>query len=158
MSPKSSRVIITKGPEETMALGEHLAGELEPGACLALIGELGAGKTTFIKGLARGLEIPEEEVLSPSFILVREYRRGRLPLYHVDAYRITKPGELREIGLEEYLLSEGITVIEWADRLPRAILQGCLEVRLEILSENERRITIVPVRPGPDGPKGPCSG
>lgn len=139
MKPK---VFITKGPEETVALGERLARELRPGACLALVGELGAGKTTLIKGLARGLGIPEEEVLSPSFVLVREYRQGRLPLFHVDAYRLTKPEELGEIGLEEYLLSDGITVIEWADRVPQAILPSCLKVKLEILSENERRISI----------------
>ncbi|MGQ9478202.1 MAG: tRNA (adenosine(37)-N6)-threonylcarbamoyltransferase complex ATPase subunit type 1 TsaE, partial [Candidatus Bipolaricaulia bacterium] len=128
-------MIITNSPEETTALGERLAQELKPGACLALVGELGAGKTTLIKGLARGLGIAEDEVLSPTFVLIREYRTGRLPLFHVDAYRITKAEELQEIGLEEYLLSEGITVIEWADRVPQAIPRGCLEVRLEILGE-----------------------
>lgn len=141
------QAVITKSPEETGALGERLAGELEPGACLALIGELGAGKTTLIKGLARGLGIPEEEVLSPTFILVREHRTGRLPLFHVDAYRLSKPEELQEIGLEEYLLSEGITVIEWADRVREIIPPSCLEVKLEILSENERKISISPTEP-----------
>ncbi len=144
------RVIITRSPEETVALGERLAQELKPGACLALVGELGAGKTTLIKGLARGLGIAEDEVLSPTFVLIREYRQGRLPLFHVDAYRITDADELREIGLEEYLLSDGITVIEWADRVLSIIPPSCLEVKLEILSELERRITI-----SPTAPKGP---
>ncbi|MCR4404275.1 MAG: tRNA (adenosine(37)-N6)-threonylcarbamoyltransferase complex ATPase subunit type 1 TsaE [Candidatus Acetothermia bacterium] len=136
------RVVCTKSPEETAALGERLAEELKPGACVALIGELGAGKTTLIKGLARGLGVPEKEVLSPTFVLVREHRGGRLPLFHVDAYRLAGPEELQEIGLEEYLLSEGITVIEWADRIPQALPPGCLEIRLEIISERERRITL----------------
>lgn len=105
------RVLITRSPEETAALGERLAGELGPGACLALVGELGAGKTTLIKGLARGLGIPENDILSPTFVLIREHRKGRLPLFHVDAYRIGRVEELQEIGLEEYLLSDGITVI-----------------------------------------------
>lgn len=145
MGPKLE-VIITRSPEETAALGERLARELGAGACVALVGELGAGKTTFVKGLARGLEIPEEEVLSPSFVLIREYRGGRLPLFHIDAYRISKPEELQEIGLEEYLLSDGITVIEWADRVPQAIPRGCLEIKLEILGERERRISLSALR------------
>ena len=110
---------------------------------MALIGELGAGKTTLIKGLARGLGISEDEVLSPTFILIREYRTGRLPLYHVDAYRISRPEELQEIGLEEYLLSdEGITVIEWADRVRKIIPPGCTWVKIEITSPDGRRISI----------------
>jgi len=143
------REFISRSPEETITLGEQMAQELRPGDCLALVGELGAGKTTLIKGIARGLGIPEEEVLSPTFVLIREYRSGRLPLFHVDAYRIAKPEEFQEIGLEEYLLSEeGITVIEWADRVSSIIPPGCLEVRLEIEAEQERKITIVrPVAP-----------
>jgi tRNA threonylcarbamoyladenosine biosynthesis protein TsaE len=143
MRPKTrTRTVLSKSPEETVALGLQLSRELAPGACLALVGELGAGKTTIIKGLARGLGIPEEDVLSPTFVLIREYRSGRLPLYHVDAYRITRAEELQEIGLEEYLLSEGITVIEWADRVRGIIPKSCIEIKLEVLSENERKITI----------------
>ena len=137
------REFISRSPEETMELGRRLAERLRPGDCLALHGELGAGKTTLIKGIARGLGIPEDEVISPTFMLIREHRGGRLPLFHIDAYRIAKPEELLEIGLEEYLLSdEGITVIEWADRVERIIPPRCIEVKLEIVSENERRISI----------------
>jgi len=137
------REFISRSPQETMEFGERLARQLRPGDCLALVGELGAGKTTLVKGIARGLGIPEDEVLSPTFILVREYRAGRLPLFHIDAYRIAKPEELREIGLEEYLLSEeGISVIEWADRVREIIPAGCIEIKLEIISEKERRIAI----------------
>ncbi len=142
-SHRAKREFISHSPEETIKLGEQWSGKLLPGSCLALIGELGAGKTTLIKGLARGLGIPEVEVTSPTFILVREYRGGQLPLFHIDAYRISRPEELPEIGVEEYLLSkEGITAIEWADRIRLPLLQGCIEIRMEILSPKERRISI----------------
>ncbi|MFQ6117763.1 MAG: tRNA (adenosine(37)-N6)-threonylcarbamoyltransferase complex ATPase subunit type 1 TsaE [Candidatus Bipolaricaulia bacterium] len=141
------REFISRSPQETIELGERMAQELRPGDCLALVGELGAGKTTLIKGLARGLGIPEDEVISPTFMLIREHRGGRLPLFHVDAYRIAKPEELQEIGLEEYLLSdEGITVIEWADRVREIIPAGCIEIRIQILSLDERRISILSPR------------
>jgi len=134
---------ITGSLEETLALGERLAQELRPGDCVALIGELGAGKTTLIKGLARGLGIPEEEVISPTFMLIREHRGGRVPLFHVDAYRIAEAEELREVGIEEYLLSgEGITVIEWAERVEELLPPNCIRIELQVLSETERRITI----------------
>ncbi len=137
------RSFISGSPEETLQLGERLAEGLRPGDCLALVGELGAGKTTLIKGLARGLGIPEDEVVSPTFMLIREHCRGRLPLFHVDAYRISRPEELLEVGLEEYLLSdEGVTVIEWADRVRGLIPPSCIEVELTVLSEDERRIVI----------------
>lgn len=134
---------ISGSPEETIELGERLSRGLRLGDCLALIGELGAGKTTLVKGLARGLGIAEDEVRSPTFILIREYRAGRLPLFHVDAYRIARAEELVEIGLEEYLLSdEGVTVIEWADRVSSIIPPGCIRIDLKIISEGERRISI----------------
>ncbi|MFQ6033782.1 MAG: tRNA (adenosine(37)-N6)-threonylcarbamoyltransferase complex ATPase subunit type 1 TsaE [Candidatus Bipolaricaulia bacterium] len=141
------REFISRSPGETIELGERMAQGLRPGDCLALVGELGAGKTTLIKGLARGLGIPEDEVISPTFMLIREHRGGRLPLFHVDAYRIAKPEELQEIGLEEYLLSdEGITVIEWADRVRGIIPASCIEIRIQILSLDERRISILSPR------------
>lgn len=141
------REFISRSPQETIELGERMAQGLRPGDCLALVGELGAGKTTLIKGLARGLGIPEDEVISPTFMLIREHRGGRLPLFHVDAYRIAKPEELQEIGLEEYLLSdEGITVIEWADRVREIIPASCIEIRIQILSLDERRISILSPR------------
>jgi tRNA threonylcarbamoyladenosine biosynthesis protein TsaE len=134
---------ISRSPQETIEFGERLSRGLHPGDCLALIGELGAGKTTLIKGLARGLGITEDEVRSPTFILIREYRAGRLPLFHVDAYRIARAEELVEIGLEEYLLSdEGVTVIEWADRVSSIIPASCIRIDLKIISEGERRIAI----------------
>lgn len=138
--------IISGGPEETKDVGKRLARKLKPGDCISLIGELGAGKTTLIKGIAKGLGI-KEEVVSPTFILIREYKGG-LPLYHVDAYRISKEEELREVGIEEYLLSDdGVTVVEWGDRVKKIFPPGgstsrCTEIRIEILSESKRRIIV----------------
>lgn len=104
-----------------------------------LIGELGAGKTTLLQGIAKGLGI-RESVISPSFILVREYL-GRIPFYHFDAYRIRGPHELIEIGLEEYILSEGIVAIEWGEKV-KNLLPGFVEITIEIVAEGHRKITV----------------
>lgn len=132
--------IITQSAEETRQLGFRLAGRLAAGDCLALIGELGAGKTTLVQGLARGLGV-EGPVRSPSFLLVQEYA-GRIPLYHVDAYRLQSAEELREIGFEEYLEAGGVVVVEWADRVAPLLPPGCLRVTLEVLDRRRRQITI----------------
>jgi len=135
------RVVVTKGPEETVRLGEELAGELREGDVVALVGELGTGKTTLVKGIAQGLFV-REAVISPSFILARTYR-GRVPLHHLDAYRVTDPEELQEVGLTELLPpEEGITVVEWADRIAELIPPGSLWVELEHLEGDRRRITL----------------
>lgn len=131
------REYISKSAEETRRIGQELAQRLKPGDCLVLIGELGAGKTTLVQGIAKGLGL-KESVISPSFVLVREYK-GRLPLYHVDAYRVRRPQELLEIGLDDYVLSEGIVAIEWGDKV-RNILPGCIEITIEIVAEGQRRI------------------
>jgi tRNA threonylcarbamoyladenosine biosynthesis protein TsaE len=113
---------------------------LEAGDVVALYGELGAGKTSFVQGLARGLGVPaERRVGSPSFTLVNEHA-GRLPLYHVDLYRIADERELDEIGLEEYLASGGVTVVEWFDRCPGAIPAARLDVRIEVSGARSRRL------------------
>lgn len=130
---------ISKSAEETRQIGYELAQQLRPGDCLALIGELGSGKTTLVQGIASGLDI-KESVISPSFILVREYK-GRMPLYHIDAYRVRSPEELLEVGLDEYVLSEGIVAIEWGDKV-KEFLPGCIEVQIEIVSEGQRKITV----------------
>jgi len=135
----SKREYISTSAEETKRLGRELAQELKPGDCLVLIGELGAGKTTLVQGIAEGLDV-KESVISPSFVLVREYK-GRIPLYHVDAYRIRSPQELLEIGLDDYVLSEGIVAIEWGDKVKK-ILPGCIEIKIEIVAECQRIIKI----------------
>ncbi len=115
----------------TERLGEHLGRLAEPGDVLTLIGELGSGKTTFVRGLAKGLDVPPEvAVVSPTFTLVNEYT-GRLPLYHIDLYRVDA-GEREELGLDEYIYGGGVTAIEWAERLGRAMPPARLDIRLSL--------------------------
>ncbi|MPZ19604.1 MAG: tRNA (adenosine(37)-N6)-threonylcarbamoyltransferase complex ATPase subunit type 1 TsaE [Luteitalea sp.] len=131
---------VTISEPGTIALAARLAARLEPGGVLLLFGDLGAGKTAFVRGLAEGLGVPAEEVSSPTFTLVQEYRGGKLPLYHVDLYRLS-PGEVDDLGLDA-LAPDGIIAIEWADRLPRPI-PGAVEVRLEDEGDDNRQVTIV---------------
>ncbi len=131
----------TTSPSETQRLGAQVARLLQPGDVLALYGELGAGKTNFVKGLARGLRV-KESVHSPTFILANEYRSGRMPLFHVDAYRVATAGEAIGFGFDDYLNDDGVTVIEWADRIQGALPAEHLVVRFQYLGENEREISI----------------
>jgi len=124
----------------TQAWGAALAGQLEPGDVIALQGDLGAGKTNFAQGLARGLSITED-VNSPTFILANEYSGGRLPLYHIDAYRLENADEARGFGLDDYLNGDGVTVVEWAERVRDALPQDTLWIEFKYLGENERRLT-----------------
>ncbi len=134
---------ITQSAEETRALARRLARKLQPGVILLLIGELGAGKTTFVQGLAEGLGIDPKLISSPTFVLIQEYTGGRLPLYHVDAYRIRDPRELSEVGLEEYFERDGVVVIEWGDKLRELVPPQAIEVHFEIVDESCRRVRIV---------------
>ena len=132
-------MIISHSVAETMAFGEQLAGELSPGSVVALSGELGAGKTALVKGLARGLGI-RQEVTSPTFTLVHEYRGGRLPLYHIDLYRLVSFAEALNIGIEDYLAPDGITVIEWPEKIAELLPATTRRLRLEVVSNDERSI------------------
>lgn len=133
--------LISRSPEETVAAGERLGRILPAGAVVALLGELGAGKTHFAKGVARGLGVAQpERVNSPTFVLVNEYA-GRVPVYHMDAYRLTGEADLGELGFEEMLESGGVVLVEWADRVSGSIPAGATTVRFEIVSPTERRIT-----------------
>jgi len=135
------RVVITEGPEETVALGVELARGLQEGDVVALAGELGVGKTTLVQGIARGLFVTEN-VSSASFVLARTYR-GKIPLHHLDAYRIESPQELFEVGLDRYLPpEEGVTVVEWADKIRAFIPREALWVTIEFLDGDRRRITL----------------
>jgi tRNA threonylcarbamoyladenosine biosynthesis protein TsaE len=131
---------ITHGEAETMAVARELAERLSPGAVVLLYGDLGAGKTVFVRGLAEGLGVRPEDVSSPSFTLIQEYA-GPTPLYHVDLYRLT-PADAEDLGLEELMAGDGVVAIEWADRLPRAIKDGVV-VRIEAVGET-RAIAIIP--------------
>ena len=138
MTSVADGAILSRSDAETEAIGAALAARLGPGARVLLYGELGAGKTAFVRGLAAGLGVDPDEVSSPTFTLVQEYR-GRLPLYHVDLYRLA-PGEVDDLGLDA-LAADGVLAIEWAERMPRDDA-GAIEVRLEHAGEDERRITV----------------
>jgi tRNA threonylcarbamoyladenosine biosynthesis protein TsaE len=134
--------ITTHSQEETAGVGRQLASQLRPGSVLLLIGDLGAGKTALVRGLAEGLGVAPEDVSSPTFTLMQEYRGGRVPLIHVDLYRLDEAHEMDELGLEE--LGEGsVLAIEWAEKLPRSIADA-VEVRIEHRDGDERRLTITP--------------
>ena len=137
-------VIETNSPEETFRVGKELGEKAYAGQVFTLTGELGVGKTVFTQGLAKGLGI-EEPVNSPTFTIVQEYNGGRLPFYHFDVYRIGDVEEMEEVGFDDYVMGEGVSLIEWAD-LIREILP---EKRTEILIEKDlergfdyRRITV----------------
>ena len=135
----------TTSAEETEAAGERLAAALAPGAVVALVGELGAGKTCFIQGLVRGLGATTRAT-SPTFVLINQYR-GRVPIYHVDAYRTQSLRELLEIGVDELMGGDGVTVVEWADKLLPLLPRGTIEVRIAGVGDEPRAITIRPLDP-----------
>ena len=131
---------MTNAPEETEALGEKLGKLLRPGTVLAYLGDLGAGKTAFTRGLARGLGC-RETVTSPTYTMVNEYLGGRLPLFHFDMYRLASSDDLWDIGWEDYLDRQGVCAVEWSATVPEA-MTGALTVRIEKLGDTVRRITI----------------
>jgi tRNA threonylcarbamoyladenosine biosynthesis protein TsaE len=139
MRSAADRVVVSRSDAETEAIGADLAGRLGPGARVLLHGELGAGKTAFVRGLAAGLGVDPDEVSSPTFTLVQEYRGGRLPLFHVDLYRLAS-GEVDDLGLDA-LAAGGVLAIEWAERMPRDDA-GAIHVRLEHAGDDQRRIAI----------------
>jgi len=130
----------TNSAEETFALGKRIGEGLSGGEAIALRGQLGAGKTVFVKGLAAGLGIAEP-VLSPTFNIVREYA-GRLSLYHFDVYRIGDPAEMFEIGFGEYLCAGGVVVVEWAELIDSLLPEDALRVEIRSMGEDRREITI----------------
>ncbi len=132
--------LVTHSAEETEAAGERLGRTLDAGDVVGLIGELGAGKTCFIRGLARGLGV-RTPATSPTFVLVSEYQ-GRLPVHHVDAYRTETFTELMELGLPELFEEGGVTVIEWADKLGPLLPPRTIRVRITGVGDEPREITI----------------
>jgi len=130
----------TTSEAETRATARTLATTLRPGAVLLLLGDLGAGKTAFVRGLAEGLGIAEDAVSSPTFTLVQEYRGGRLPLYHADLYRLPEGVSLDDLGLDE-VAEDGVLAIEWPERLARPV-PGAVAIRIAIDDDTARTITI----------------
>jgi tRNA threonylcarbamoyladenosine biosynthesis protein TsaE len=134
--------LYTHGPEKTVDLGRHVGSLLVAGDVVALVGDLGAGKTCLVKGIARGLEVPEESyVRSPSFVILNMYP-GRCLLYHLDLYRIQEPVELEDLGYREIFYGDGVAVIEWADKIPTLLPAERLEVHLAFQNETDREITL----------------
>ena len=131
---------LTSSPKETEQLGAQLAARLLPGAILAYRGDLGAGKTAFTRGLARGLGIADP-VTSPTYTIVNEYLGGRLPLFHFDMYRLTCSDDLFDIGWEDYLERGGICAVEWSENVADA-MEDAIYVTIEKTGEESRRITI----------------
>ena len=128
--------------EEMLLLGQAVASTLSPGAILALSGDLGAGKTAFVQGLARALGVRDPSVVrSPTFTLIAEYE-ARIPLIHMDLYRLHSREELDGLGLEDYFDGEGITVVEWADRFPGIMPDRAITIHLEIVDETTRDIVV----------------
>jgi tRNA threonylcarbamoyladenosine biosynthesis protein TsaE len=136
---------VTHSQSETEAVGRDVARSLGAGSIVLLFGDLGAGKTAFVRGLAEGLGVPAEEVSSPTFTLMQEYRGGRVPLVHVDLYRLDDPREVDDLGLEEIGLTS-VLAIEWAEKLPRLLpgAPGSVDVRIEQAAGDTRRLTIAP--------------
>lgn len=140
----ASRTVVTASDQQTEALGEALGRTLQGGTYVLLHGDLGAGKTALVRGLARGLGIDPDEVSSPTFTLVQRYT-GRLVLQHVDLYRIERRLEVEELGLDELAREGAVVAIEWADRLAGATLMPAVRVVLKDLGDDRREVTITEV-------------
>lgn len=139
----TSREITTHSAEETIAFGRTLAAMLIPPRLVLLRGELGAGKTTLIKGIAEGFQAAsQEDVTSPTFTLVHEYRGPAVNVFHVDLYRVDTPRELETLGLDDLLAENSVLLIEWGDKFARFVRERDVEIALERVGENERRIRI----------------
>lgn len=130
----------TNSPEETEALGEALGKVLSPGTVLAYEGDLGAGKTAFTRGIARGLGI-REPVTSPTYTIVNEYLSGRIPLFHFDMYRLSGADDLFDIGWEDYLERGGVCAVEWSETVKEA-LTDTVRIRIEKTGDDSRKITV----------------
>lgn len=127
---------------ETRQAGKALASLLSLPSLVLLQGELGAGKTVFVKGMAEALGIPPEEVCSPTFTLIHEYRQGKIPLYHMDFYRLERWEEVLDLGFQEYLEREGVVVVEWGEKFLAFLSPPLWVVEIHLLEEREREILI----------------
>ena len=133
------KIIYMKNEADTVSFGIELAKNAVPGTVIALTGDLGAGKTTLTKSIAKGLEI-DDIITSPTFNIVKEYDTGRLPLYHFDVYRVGDVDEMYEIGCEEYFYGEGVCVVEWADLIEEIMPEDTLWINIEYGEKEGERI------------------
>lgn len=132
-------ILTSTSPDATRGIGKRLGERLFPRAVVALTGDLGSGKTVFAQGLLRGLEVKEKYMISPSFVLIKEYK-GRYPVYHLDLFRLKSKKELNSLGLEEYLFGSGVAIVEWADRVVGILPKEYLRVHIELTSSSHKRI------------------
>ena len=137
---RSRMEVLTKSAEETVELGKRIGAFLAPNDIVALVGPLGAGKTTLIQGIAQGLGV-KDYVTSPTFIIINEYE-GRIPFFHVDLYRLDHVEDIEDLGIEEYFTRGGACVIEWAEKLEALRPGSSQEIRIEIVSETERKLCV----------------
>ena len=132
--------VLTKSAEETVEFGKVLSRELEAGDVVALYGDLGSGKTTLVRGIARGLGVAEEcEITSPTFVLMNVYP-GRLKVYHFDVYRLSGAADLYDLGFEEYFFGKGISIVEWAEKVEELVPDKAVKLFLSTIDENTREI------------------
>src|ERR1051326_5066343 len=135
--------MLTHSAAETIAFGRSLAASLVPPKLVLLRGELGAGKTTLVKGIAEGFQAAkEEDVTSPTFTLVHEYRGPKVDVYHIDLYRVDTLRQLETLGLDDLMADNAVLLIEWGEKFPRFLRERNVEIALESVGENERKITI----------------
>lgn len=139
--PPSEITFELSSESATQQLGRALGETAQPGLVVALVGNLGAGKTRFVQAAAEGLDIPREAVNSPTFVLIHEYE-GRLPVYHFDTYRLGDIDEFLELGADEYMSGDGVCFIEWADRMEEVLPRDRLNITFEITGELTRRVTL----------------
>jgi tRNA threonylcarbamoyladenosine biosynthesis protein TsaE len=142
-TPAGEITLVSASAAETRRLGERCGRRLQSSLVICLIGDLGSGKTVFVQGLARGLDVPADyAVTSPSFTLINEYP-GRLKLFHIDLYRLSAEADLDDLGLVEILHGEGVAAVEWADKLSDAAVAERLEIRFEFGDDDRRRLRVV---------------
>lgn len=137
------KTLIIKNENETREFGMKLGASLKPGDVVALIGDLGTGKTALTRYIAEGLGVTES-IASPTFTIVREHHSGRIPLYHFDVYRVYDPDELYEIGIDEYFFGEGVCVVEWADLIDDILPDGTIKINIEYGENEGERIYHLP--------------
>jgi tRNA threonylcarbamoyladenosine biosynthesis protein TsaE len=138
-----TREVITHSPEETIAFGRTLAGMLTPPKLVLLRGDLGAGKTTLVKGIAEAFHAAaEEDVTSPTFTLIHEYRGPAVNLYHIDLYRVDTPRQLETLGIDDLISNNSVLLIEWGEKFARFVRERDVEIVLERVAENERRVRV----------------
>jgi tRNA threonylcarbamoyladenosine biosynthesis protein TsaE len=140
VEPIVELVLDSDSPDATLAIGRAIGGASESGLVIGLIGPLGAGKTLLVRGIAQGLEVNDPRlVCSPTFVLLQEYS-GRLPVYHFDTYRLSNPEQFAQLAPEEYFDGDGVSVVEWADRVRDMLPADRLEVQIEIFPESQRKL------------------